>query len=154
MARELHDTFLQTVQGSKMVADDALEQSADPVRLRKAIQQLSAWLDQATEEGRAALNSLRTSTIEKNNPAEALRRATTNNRIHPSMSIGYSVVGDAKEMHPIVRDEIYRIGYEAIHNACLHSRASRLEVELKYGSDLSLWVKDNGVGIDPAIADH
>jgi signal transduction histidine kinase len=56
-------------------------------------------------------------------------------------------------MHPIVRDEIYRIGYEAIHNACTHSGASRLEVELRYSNDLALRVNDNGVGIDPSIAD-
>jgi len=61
-------------------------------------------------------------------------------------------VGDAKEMHPIVRDEIYRIGYEAIGNAYKHSQASRLDVELKYTQDLSLRVRDNGVGIDPSTA--
>jgi len=37
------------------------------------------------------------------------------------MAVTFSVVGDAAEMHPIVRDEIYRIGYEAIRNACVHS---------------------------------
>jgi signal transduction histidine kinase len=56
-------------------------------------------------------------------------------------------------MHPIVRDEIYRIGYEAIRNAFAHSSASRLEVELRYANDLALRVSDNGIGIDPAIAD-
>jgi signal transduction histidine kinase len=51
-------------------------------------------------------------------------------------------------------DEIYRIGYEAIRNACMHSGASQLEVELRYGHDLALRVSDNGVGIDPVIADR
>jgi hypothetical protein len=37
--------------------------------------------------------------------------------------VTFSVVGDAEEMHPIVRDEIYRIGYEAIRNAGTHSGA-------------------------------
>jgi hypothetical protein len=78
LARELHDTFLQTVQGSKLVADDALEQSGDPVRTLRALEKLSAWLGQATEEGRAALDSLRTSTTETNDLAEAFRRATEN----------------------------------------------------------------------------
>src|SRR5439155_22785075 len=63
-------------------------------------------------------------------------------------------VGDAKEMHPIVRDEIYRVGYEAIHNACTHSGASQLEVELRYAHDLALRVTDNGTGVHPAIADR
>jgi signal transduction histidine kinase len=57
-------------------------------------------------------------------------------------------------MHPIVRDEVYRIGYEAIRNACTHSGASRLEVELMYARDLALRVIDNGTGIDPAIANR
>jgi signal transduction histidine kinase len=70
------------------------------------------------------------------------------------MAVTFTVVGDARRMHPIVRDEIYRIGYEAIRNACLHSSASQLEVELTYGQDLTLRVADNGVGIDSAVADR
>jgi len=66
------------------------------------------------------------------------------------MAATFSVVGDARDMHPIVRDEIYRIGYEAIRNACMHSGASRLEVELRYAQDLAVRVGDNGTGIDPA----
>jgi signal transduction histidine kinase len=54
-------------------------------------------------------------------------------------------------MHPIVRDEVYRIGYEAIRNACMHSEASLLEVDLRYEQDLVVRVKDNGKGIDAAI---
>jgi signal transduction histidine kinase len=68
------------------------------------------------------------------------------------MQATFSVVGDAKEMHPIVRDEVYRIGYEAIRNAYKHSQASRLDVELRYTQDLALRVRDNGVGIDPSTA--
>ena len=54
-------------------------------------------------------------------------------------------------MHPVVRDEIYRIGYEAIRNACVHSKASQLQVGLKYGQDLVVSVGDNGVGIPESI---
>jgi signal transduction histidine kinase len=68
--------------------------------------------------------------------------------------VTFSVLGDSREMHPVVRDEIYRIGYEAIHNACTHSGASRLDVELRYANDLVLRISDNGTGIDPAVADR
>jgi signal transduction histidine kinase len=154
MARELHDTFLQTVQGSKLVADNALKKSDDPERMRRAVEQLSVWLGQATQEGRAVLNSLRTSTTQENDLAEAFKRATEECRLIGPIEVSFSVTGDSKEMHPVVRDEIYRVGYEAIRNACTHSRGSRLEVELKYGHDLALHVKDDGVGIDPTIGDH
>lgn len=151
LARELHDTFLQTIQGSKMVADDALDGPADPTRLRRAIEQISGWLAQAMEEGRTALNSLRTTSTEKNDLTEALRRATQNGLLPTSMAVDFAVIGEAKEMHPIVSDEVYRIGYEAIRNSFMHSHGKRLEVRLKYAHDLSVSVKDDGAGIDPTI---
>jgi signal transduction histidine kinase len=154
ITRELHDTFLQTIQGSKLVADDALEHSIDPIRMRRAMEQLSAWLAKAMQEGRAALNSLRTTTTQTNDLAEALQRVTEDGEMPSSMAVTFSVIGDAKEMHPIVRDEIYRIGYEAIRNARTHSGARQLEVELRYADNLALRVADNGTGIDPAIADQ
>jgi signal transduction histidine kinase/ligand-binding sensor domain-containing protein len=151
IARDLHDTFLQTIQGSKLVADDALSATTDPSRMRQAMEKLSAWLGRATEEGRAALNSLRTSTTEGNDLADAFRRALEECRIHGSMEVSLQVAGHTQEMHPIVRDEVYRIGYEAIRNASVHSRATQLKVELSYGQDLSVRISDNGDGIDPDI---
>ena len=54
MARDLRDTFLQTIQGSKLVADHALKPSTDLVHMRGALEQLSVWLARAMQEGRAA----------------------------------------------------------------------------------------------------
>jgi signal transduction histidine kinase len=154
LARELHDTFLQTVQGSKIVADDALDPGSDNARMRNALEKLSIWLSQAVDEGRAALHSLRVSTVEKNQLAEALQRATENPQIPASMTVTFSVIGDAVDLHPVVRDDVYRIAFEAIRNAAVHSHASLLEIDLRYGDTLSVRVKDNGIGIDPSISDH
>ena len=154
IARDFHDTYLQTIQGSKLVADSALKQSPDPTRMRGALEQLSGWLGRATEEGRAALSSLRTSSTEKNDLAAAFQRAIDECRINSSVEASFTLAGDVSEMHPIVRDEVYRIGYEAIRNACVHSQATNLRVELAYADDLILRVRDNGVGINPAIVDE
>lgn len=151
IARDLHDTFLQTIQGSKLVADDALSATTDLPRMRHAMEKLSAWLGRATEEGRAVLNSLRASTTEVNDLADALRRALEECRNHSSMEVSLQVSGQSQDMHPIVRDEVYRIGHEAIRNACVHSNATQLRVELSYAQDLSLRIRDNGAGIDPDI---
>jgi signal transduction histidine kinase/ligand-binding sensor domain-containing protein len=151
IARDLHDTFLQTIQGSKLVADDALSGTTDLPRMRQAMEKLSVWLGRATEEGRAALNSLRTSATEVNDLAKAFRRALEECRIHGSMEASFQVSGQIQEMHPIVRDEVYRIGYEAIRNACVHSHATQLKVDLSYAQDLILRICDNGTGIDPDI---
>jgi signal transduction histidine kinase/ligand-binding sensor domain-containing protein len=152
IARELHDTLLQTIQGSKLVAVNAMKNADDPVRTRRALEQVSEWLVRATDEGRAALHSLRTSTTETNDLAAGLRRALEDCRRGPSMEATLEVTGDARDMHPIVRDEVYLIGYEAIRNAHTHSQGARLDVGLTYGEDLSLIVKDNGIGVDPSVA--
>ena len=65
IARDLYDTMLQTVQGSKLVADDALENANDTAHVRLAMEKLSSWLGQATQEGQEALHSLSTATVKK-----------------------------------------------------------------------------------------
>jgi signal transduction histidine kinase len=153
VAREIHDTLLQTVQGSKMVAEHALTRPDDTDGMRHAMERVSTWLGQASAEGRAAISALRASTTETNDLAEALRRAIEDCRRQASIDATLSVVGTAREMHPVVRDEMYRMAYEAIRNACTHSGGTRLDVGLTYGQDLAVRVSDNGVGIDPAIVD-
>jgi len=72
IALELHDTMLQTVQGSKLVTDAALEKSNDPVHMRLALEKLSVWLGQASQEGQESLNSLRSSTTETQSKSKIL----------------------------------------------------------------------------------
>ncbi len=68
-ARDLQDTVLQTIEASRMIADDALDPPADPVRMRRTMSRISDWLGQATVEGQAALDSLRTTASEESDPA-------------------------------------------------------------------------------------
>jgi len=152
VARDIHDTLLQTVQGSKLVADHALKNAGDHGQLVRAVEQLAEWMAQANEEVRVALNSLRgCSKSEPNDLADAFRRALDECRVHANMEVSLSVVGDGVGLHPVVLDEIYRIGYEAIRNAGRHSMGRAVDVVLDYAHDLTLRIRDNGVGIDPAV---
>jgi ligand-binding sensor domain-containing protein/signal transduction histidine kinase len=152
IAQDFHDTLLQTIQGSKMVADNALDKSADETRMRRALENLSVWLGQAMQEGRSALNSLRSSTTPGNDLADSLRRAGDECLAGRRIAFSVSVEGVGREMHPIVRDEVYRIGYEAIRNACIHSEGTRINIVLSYINDFRLSVHDNGRGMDPEMA--
>jgi ligand-binding sensor domain-containing protein/signal transduction histidine kinase len=151
VARDLHDTLLQTIQASKLVADDALSGQSDPHRQRDTLERLSGWLGQAIQEGRVALSSLRNSTTQQNDLAEAFRRAGEECKMERPIEFDLTMEGASRQMHPIVRDEVYRVGYEAIRNACTHAEASRLTVELSYMQNLILRVRDNGIGIPPDI---
>jgi signal transduction histidine kinase len=86
--------------------------------------------------------------------AEAFERAIVDCRGQGDAEVSLSVIGKVKEMHPVVREEIYRIGYEAIRNACAHASASRVHVELRYAQDLDLRIRDDGAGIDPGVIER
>jgi signal transduction histidine kinase/ligand-binding sensor domain-containing protein len=154
VARELHDTLLQTVRATKMVADAALARRDDTAGMERVMEQVSTWLGHVGAEGRAAVKALRTSATETNNLADAFRRAVEDCQRPGSQEASVNTIGEPVEMHPVVRDEVYRIGYEAIRNACTHSSASRVDVDVKYSRDLVVRVADNGVGFDPAIAER
>jgi signal transduction histidine kinase len=154
VARELHDTLLQTIEASKMVADDALDASAGPVRMRQALGRLSDWLGQATEEGQAALDSLRTAGYGRDDLPTSLRRVAEQCLAGRSVDFALTVTGDSIEMHPLLRDAVYSIGYEAICNACKRPGVTRLKVALIYASDFYLRVSDNGEDMDQLAAEE
>jgi signal transduction histidine kinase len=63
-----------------------------------------------------------------------------------------AIHGTPRTLHPIARDDIYRIGSEALRNAFRHARARRIEVELRYNDrQFQLRVRDDGQGIDTAL---
>ena len=60
--------------------------------------------------------------------------------------------GTPRPLHPIVRDEVFRIAGEALRNALRHSAAKQIEVELRYDvRQLRVRVRDDGKGIDPEV---
>ena len=62
------------------------------------------------------------------------------------------VEGTPQDLHPILRDEIYRIASEALRNAFHHAGARRIEVEIRYHArGLRVRVRDDGIGIDADV---
>jgi len=52
-------------------------------------------------------------------------------------------------VHPILRDEVYRITAEALRNAFRHARARRIEIDIAYDArQLRVRVRDDGAGMD------
>jgi signal transduction histidine kinase len=59
------------------------------------------------------------------------------------------------DLHPILRDDVFHIAGEALRNSFLHARATRIEVDIRYGNDLfRVCIRDNGKGIEPQIITH
>jgi signal transduction histidine kinase len=65
IARDLHDTLLQTIQGSKLFVDQAVAEADSLTQLKTDVARLSEWLNRAISEGRTALNTLRSPLVEQ-----------------------------------------------------------------------------------------
>jgi signal transduction histidine kinase/ligand-binding sensor domain-containing protein len=160
IARELHDTLLQGFHGVTFHFQAAA--NVLPDRPLEAKQRLEIALKQATHairEGRDAIQDLRTSTTVTNDLAVALSTlgeelATTSiNDTHTeATALDVSIHGTPRALDPIIGDDIYRIGSEALRNAFRHARAGRIEVEIRYDDrHFQLHVRDDGQGIDAAV---
>jgi signal transduction histidine kinase len=145
IARNLHDTLIQTIHGSKLLVDHAQEHPEDPTIMSHALKQLSVWLDGAISEGRIALDSLRS--IPPEDIAIALFKVSEA-CIPRSMKSNIVVEGAEIELEASVRDEAYRIAAEAVRNACIHSDGSMLTIHINYGRELLIAISDHSKGSD------
>src|SRR5262249_18058054 len=156
IARDLHDTMLQSFQGA-LLKFHALSYILDrPAEAQKTLQNVIEQARQAITEGRDAVQGLRSSTVITNDLACALTQ------IGEELAAGQDgqnraafhvqVEGESRDLHPILRNEVYRIAGEAVRNAFHHAGARRIEVEIRYDRrQFRLRVRDDGKGIDPKV---
>jgi len=154
VARELHDTLLQSFHGlmlqlqavSKLLADGKAKD-----QLEKTMQRA----DQAIAEGRSAVYDLRSSATLTNDLAEALDAVGNELSNDHDAAFNLVVEGPTRDLRPIVRDEIYRISREALSNAFEHAHARQIEAEISYGPRVfRLRIRDDGEGIPTEVLDQ
>jgi signal transduction histidine kinase len=98
------------------------------------------------------VNELRSSTVTTNDLAQAVTALGNELAAKDTAAFHLVVEGPPRDLHPIIRDELYRIAREALRNAFGHARAHRIEVEIGYGERLfRLRIRDEGEGIAPDI---
>jgi signal transduction histidine kinase/ligand-binding sensor domain-containing protein len=158
IARELHDTLLQSVQGL-MISFQAVR-NLMPGRAEEAIRTLDHAIregDDAIAEGRAAIQGLRADPALESNlehlltsAGKEIARASGAEGEPPDFRV--SVEGARQPLAPLIQDEVYRIAREILRNAFQHAHASRIEVEIAYDSQFfRLRIRDNGKGIDRKV---
>jgi signal transduction histidine kinase/ligand-binding sensor domain-containing protein len=159
VARELHDTLLQSFHALLPRFQAAL--NLLPGRVAEARQVLEATVDDAARaitEARDAVQDLRSSTVVTNELAKAVdllgQELAQQQRAANGEAAAFSVEveGNSRELHPILRDEIYRITGEALRNAFRHARARRIEAHIRYDPRLlRVRVRDDGIGMDASL---
>ncbi|WP_295998474.1 sensor histidine kinase [Rugamonas sp.] len=151
IARELHDSFLQSVHALMLNVNAAVLRLPTPeparVMIDKALQQAGDVL----REGRAKVRGLR-SGAGTADLAAALRMAGDHLRPPNGAALQLQVEGKVRGLHRLVQEETLAIANEAIANAYRHARAARIVVELHYHPDeLRLAVRDDGIGVPPDV---
>jgi len=152
IARELHDTLLQTVQSASMHLGAALCEVTEDSPVKQRLERTLHLMIQGIEEGRSAIQDLRASDSSPSDLVLALSRIEEELKVQPDIDFRVVVTGRQKQLPSQIQNEIYRIGREALVNAFRHSAAKRVELELEYSdSELRMRIRDNGRGIDPQM---
>ncbi len=156
IARDLHDTLLQSFHGVLLRLQTVYQLMRErPMEAQEKLESTIGEVAEAITEGRDAVQGLRESTVQSNDLAQAI--STLGEELatdSTSQRAGFRVAveGEARDLHPILRDEIYRIAAEALRNAFQHAQARKVEVEIRYDDEqFRLRVRDDGKGIDPAV---
>jgi signal transduction histidine kinase/ligand-binding sensor domain-containing protein len=155
IAQDLHDTLLQGVLSASMqlhVAVDGIPADAPEKPLLSRALQLLA---QVIEEGRNAVRGLRAPAPQPfgaDDLAQALSRIPQELGLKEPGNFRVLVEGPPQPLRSLIRDEVYRIGREALVNAFRHSGAAEIEVEIEFTARaLRVLIRDDGKGIDPEV---
>jgi signal transduction histidine kinase len=158
VARELHDTMLQSFQAALIQMQAARNIFARrPEKTEESLDKAINTAAGAIAEGRSAIQDLRLHPAGGGDLAELLTTAgqelaRTGEAPENPPVFGMVVEGERRDLTPLIQDEVYRIARELLRNAFRHSQAERIEVEIRYESrQLRLHVRDDGKGIDPEI---
>lgn len=161
IARELHDTLLQSLHGVMFQFQAA--RNMLPGRAENAMQTLDEAIsgtEQAIAESRDAIHDLRPETVAQGDLVQLLNSMgqeleAAPDAKHHSPTFHVIVEGEPRELSPIVQYEVYSIAREVIRNAFHHANAHRIEVEVRYDKNqLRVRLRDDGKGIDPKVLEE
>jgi len=152
IARELHDTLLQTCLGALFQLGAAVESLAPDSQVKSKFDPILQLMEQGIDEGRNAIQCLRSSGSGPMDLVAALSAVRQEFSTQPGVDYRATVVGQQQPLRSAIQQEIYSIGREALVNAFCHSGAKRIDLELEYTDrNLTMRVRDNGRGIDQQV---
>ncbi len=152
IARELHDTLLQGFHGLILRFQVVNQLIPEGDKSRAVMEDAMERADLLMAESRERIRDLRRNTGAVAPLPEALSAVGEERRHGSGLGFRLVVEGALRELNPVIRDEMYLIGREAIVNACSHSRGTMVEVEINFDqSGVRLRVRDDGQGIASAM---
>jgi signal transduction histidine kinase len=154
LAGEIHDTLTQSLVGIVLQLENAsetLSNDAGRLYVERAKQLARTGLDHA----RRSIHDLRPTALESNPLPAALRGAADVLLAGSGVALDFRCDGVVRRLAPLVDEQLFYIGKEAITNAWRHGTPSTLSCRLLYGAgEVQLEVKDDGLGFDVGQASN
>jgi ligand-binding sensor domain-containing protein/signal transduction histidine kinase len=152
IARELHDTLLQGFQGLILYFQTATLRISPQDPARPMLEEALRYSDRVMVEGRDRVRNLRTTMTEPAQLAAALSSLGEELSKIYTGEFDIAVEGEARDLHPILQEEVLQIAREALTNAFRHSSATIVHAFVRFTPDaLCIIVRDDGTGIAPEI---
>lgn len=150
VARDLHDTLLQSFLGASLQVHAAFGRLDETSPAKQPLGRALQLIERASDQGRITLRGLRLSQRDNSALEESFASIAAEFEAVTDSEFLIRVEGQPRPVRDALRDDIYRIGREAIVNALMHSAAKVIEVEIQYTRiRFRVRVRDNGHGIDP-----
>lgn len=151
IARDLHDTLLQSVQGMCFLLEAGLGRlQSDPQAATGFFRSAMQASAQAVAEGRQVLSLLRSTAPEPYDFVDGLLRLGKA-EVDKDTEFVVNVVGRQRELRPQAWAEVYRICREAVANAARHASARSVRLTLSFLADLEVTIVDDGCGMSSAL---
>jgi signal transduction histidine kinase len=133
IAQEIHDTFLQDVLSVSMQLHVVVDGLPEESPARAPLGHIQSLVGRVIEEGRNTLKGLRSDEGATPELAEAFSRVVR--EFGPDGRVDYRVTveGRPRPLHPLIGDDVYRIGRDALARAFEHAGTGSVEVRLEYG---------------------
>ena len=150
IARELHDTLLQGVQGLLLTFHVAAEKVPTDHESTKTLERALDTADRLIVEGRNRVSRLRSVHLTDSELRTSIERFASDLNGHGATEFVAERKGENDVLQAHVVEEIFCIAREALTNAFRHSEAPRIVVELDYQKRKFVFTcRDNGRGFDP-----
>ena len=151
IAYEIHDGLAQQLAGAIMqfqTFDDLKD--ANPKDAANAFHAGMTILQQGHVEARRLISGVRPPVLDEEGIVAAVSHLVNEGRRKKGPKIEFQAKVEFERLTPILENAIYRIVQEALANACRHSQAKKVHVELfQDGDQLRIEVRDRGVGFRP-----
>lgn len=150
LSRELHDSVSQALYSIALGGKTAHALLAPDSRAREPLEFVLAQAERGLAEMRALIFELRPQALEQEGLVGGLRKLSEALKARVAVSVGTDLCAEPDVPLP-VKEALYRIAQEAMHNIVKHAQARRVRICLQVDDWIVMEIRDDGRGFDPSM---